>query len=863
MKHRISIVQTLCRLQSIALVAVAMFIPFATSATTVKALSFAIYESNGSGDKTPIRNYMVENGIDFGAFDFAKSSGYFINSDFPAGVENFKAVWYSQATSNSKCFIYDSNKYELVDDPATNKPSGTTAQHMAAAFRDEYGDTNVLVSLRGSYSVSNVKNYLDGIASRYPGGRIIVTYNERVGTSNSETLNASLTDSSSGPGMICLGSTSVDDTSVGGVYMYPADAPAYYSVDLVPKSIGTVYNGTLATLEFPTKYKVIFNDWNGTALQTNVVISGGVVTPPIPVREGYTFLGWDHPDSDFGCVLGSFTATALYDTPTLIVSGDPENLGTADPAYGITTTVAADDSFTASVTLPAVEPDATERLICSGYTHYQITDVPTGAKTVVEEGSASSFQYTHRWLDEIVWHFAPAWLITFSSTEGGSVSVGGESVENAWVRDATTISITATPESGYAFLGWEGDTDGIEDITATNIDLVVTAARSLRATFILSGVADPSVQYVATDGDDEKDGYSTETAKLTIQAAVDTLASSLGYGTVHVAAGTYQITSGIVITNAINVLGETGDPADVIVRNTKMGNQDQVIVFSLNHPDAFVANLTAADSHRYAPTSPYGGNVSIQEAGGTVSNCILRGAVSGGNYTRGAGAWLNSDNALLTHCIITNNSASGSGYQLTAPGGVPIYGGIFVHVERGTVANCLIANNHDSGGTGAASQEKQAWSCGVTLRTSGRLVNCTVVTNEARYTAGVYLYPTSYATNVVVAGCVNRCTWYNGGETPIFTEIGFKGTLANASHCASDGGEALTDNCIAGTAAEFFRSVETRDYRPALASPLVNNGVTYEGIASFDLLGKKRVQGRAPDIGAYESTPRRLTIHIR
>ena len=858
MKHRIGIVQTLGRLRRIALVAAAMSIPFASSATIVKALSFAVNESNTTKDRTPIKTFMATNDVDFGVFEYARADNYFINADFSQNDKNFKVAYYKNGGYDYKYFIYNSDKYELVDEPSTNKSS----HNMAAAFRDEYGDTNVLVSLRGSYSASSVKTYLDGIASRYPGGRIIVTYNELVGTSDSDTLNDSLMDSSSGPGMTCLGRTDVNGTAIGGVYMDPDVAPHSYYVSLVPKSIGTKYNGTLATIEFPSKCRVIFNDWDGTVLQTNIVVVGGAVTPPTPVREGFTFLGWDHPDSDFECVLGSFTATALYDTPTLIVSGDPENLGTADPAYGITTAIVADDSFTASVTLPAVEPDATERIVCSGYTHYQITDVPTGAKTVVEEGDASSFQCTHVRLDEIVWHFARAWLVSVSSTEGGSVSVGGESVENAWVRDATTISITATPESGYTFLGWEGDTDGI-DITAPTIDLVVTAARSLRATFILPGVEDPSVQYVATDGDDEKDGYSTETAKLTIQAAVDTLASSLGYGTVHVAAGTYQITSGIVITNAITVIGETGDPKDVIVRNTKTGNQDQVIVFSLNHPDAFVANLTAEKGHRNAPSSPYGANLSIQEAGGTVSNCVLRGAVSSGNYARGTGAWLNSENALLTHCIITNNSANGFGYQTTAAGGHAVYAGIFVHVEKGTVANCLIASNKDASTSGMGGQDKQSWGSGVTARNGGRILNCTVVTNEAPWTGGIYLYADSYATNVVVAGCVCTCRYPDADNNPKWTDIGFKGTLANASHCASDGGEALTDNCIAGSAAEFFRSMETRDYRPALASPLVNNGVTYDGVASFDLLGKKRVQGRAPDIGAYENAPRRLTIHIR
>jgi hypothetical protein len=43
----------------------------------------------------------------------------------------------------------------------------------------------------------------------------------------------------------------------------------------------------------------------------------------------------------------------------------------------------------------------------------------------------------------------------------------------------------------------------------------------------------------------------------------------------------------------------------------------------------------------------------------------------------------------------------------------------------------------------------------------------------------------------------------------------------------------------------------------------VNKGVRYDGIAAFDLLGKKRVQGRAPDIGCYETMPSGLSVVIR
>ncbi len=835
--------------------AVLLAAPAANAA--VKALSFAINEVNSSADKQPIRDYMGQNGVDFGVFDTAKASNYFINADFVSEGRNFAVSYYKNANVDFKFVIYDSDKYTLVNVPEDDKSSN----HIVGVFEDEYGDRFALISLRGSYSATSVKNYLDGIAAKYPTAKLIVTYNERVGNTSAETLNASLTTDSSGPQMTCLGRTSADETSVGGVYLYPADVPASYSVSLVPKSIGTKYNGTLATIGFPAKCTVVFNDWDGTGLQTNIVLAGQSVTPPVPPeRAGYTFTGWDHPASDFASVPASFTATAQYaeNTAWLLVSGDPEQIGTADPAYGTTPT---NGSFTASVTATNFLESSVERWVCTGYTHYEITDVATGAKTVAQEGSTASFAYTHVLHDELAWHFTNEWLVTASATAGGSVSA-----TETWVRNGDTLALVATPDEGWEFLGWRGDTNGLADVSSASIAPVVTAPRTLRAAFTPVG-ADASVQYVATTGDDANDGYSSESPKLTIQAAVDTLADAAGHGTVHVAPGLYQAQSSqstavgngataiVAIADPIAVVGDTGRPEDVIVRNTSTFNQAQAIVLYLSHPRAFVANLTAENGHRMQPDVLYGCNVAIDAAGGTVSNCVVRGANSIGNYARGAGAWLNSDDAFLTHCVVTNNTASGSGYQYTE--GI----GIFVHVARGTVANCLIANNHDSGGTATHTNEKQDWSNGVAVD-HGALINCTVATNEARHAAGVYLHPNGYATNVVVAGCVNHCTFYVNGE-PKFTDVGFSGTIANASHCASDGGEALDETCVAGTMETFFRDVAALDYRPRMDSPLVDKGVAYAGIAAIDLLGNKRVVSRAPDIGCYENPPVGLVIVIK
>jgi hypothetical protein len=543
---------------------------------------------------------------------------------------------------------------------------------------------------------------------------------------------------------------------------------------------------------------------------------------------------------------------AVSDAASLIVFGDPANYGTADPGYGTTTAVTAGGSFTASVSATNLMASGIERWICTGYTHYEITDVVLGTRTVVQAGNSASFAYTHVGQDALAWHFTNEWLVAVSATEGGSVSAA-----EAWVLNGDSVTLTATPETGYDFFGWSGDTDGIADPTAATIVPSVTAARSLVASFVPTGaVAD--VQYVASTGNDENNGYFESSPKLTVQAAIDTLAFAPGYGTVHVAPGTYVYAGTVTITNAIAVLGPADGPGSAILRAGNVANNQNRITLLLNHAGALAANLAVENGHRYGPQSgPYGGNVAIEAAGGTVSNCVIRNATWGGNYARGAGAWLNSDAAVLTHCIVTNNSASGSGYQTTDGG----YGGLFVHVERGTVDNCLIANNRDSGSSTPVEQEKQSWCCGVTIA-NGRILNSSVVTNEARYTGGVYLYPNGRATNVVVAGCVNRCSYFDGDGNPKFSDVGFKGTLANASHCASDGGEALDDTCVAGTMQTFFRDAAVRDYRPRTESPLVDKGVAYAGIAAVDLLGRPRAQGR-PDIGCYENSARGTLIVVK
>ena len=116
--------------------------------------------------------------------------------------------------------------------------------------------------------------------------------------------------------------------------------------------------------------------------------------------------------------------------------------------------------------------------------------------------------------------------------------------------------------------------------------------------------------------------------------------------------------------------------------------------------------------------------------------------------------------------------------------------------------------------------------------------------------------------DVLAIAVVSAATLYVNGE-PKFTDVGFSGTIANASHCASDGGEALDKTCVAGTVSTFFRDHAARDWRPKTGGVLVDAGVLYGGIEAFDLRGDRRVQNGRPDIGCYENPPLCTVIVVK
>ena len=94
------------------------------------------------------------------------------------------------------------------------------------------------------------------------------------------------------------------------------------------------------------------------------------------------------------------------------------------------------------------------------------------------------------------------------------------------------------------------------------------------------------------------------------------------------------------------------------------------------------------------------------------------------------------------------------------------------------------------------------------------------------------------------------------------------GRPANFLNGATDAdiaGLGFPEGTVTGTAESFFKDYANGDYTPASGGPLYNAGANYdyEGMASVDLAGRKRLNGSKIDIGCYEAMSTPLMIIVR
>ena len=526
----------------------------------------------------------------------------------------------------------------------------------------------------------------------------------------------------------------------------------------------------------------------------------------------------------------------------LSVSGTPQNWGTVIPAYGINSGLSLGDTVECSAV--GAETEST-KTIPIGYSLYSVaTD---DSKTLVAESDATFFTYTHgSYAGDLVWHWAQSNRVSVAAAANGSVSEGG------WVGYGESFSLTAVPNTGYKFCRWIGDTIGVDIRSASAVIPSVTAPRSIVAEFIEENT-DMTVQYVSPDGDDSNAGYLATAPKKTIAAAVKTLAStaaaSTQRGTVRVAPGLYPISTPIVVTNAISVIGDDPDPSRTVVSNTigagdKRGNQR---IFTVNHADALVANLTMQEGSVWGDWIG-GGNFLVDTAGGTVSNCLVEaGHVQWGGHCGGGGGRLAA--GLVTHTVFRRNyTTTGS----SPHGDGPYRAGVLMLMGVARAENCLIADN-----------PQRAAVTLVRLDGNATMRNCTIVdsslpaTNDQCKVFTAIRINSANATvvNTVVAGVTNKI---DGAACPP------TGSVTKFLNGAFDGDVTeLPVGTVTGTAATFFKDYGSGDYRPKTGGVLVNKGQNYEPTPAKDLGGNKRLIGSKIDIGCYEANAAELCIRVR
>ena len=379
----------------------------------------------------------------------------------------------------------------------------------------------------------------------------------------------------------------------------------------------------------------------------------------------------------------------------------------------------------------------------------------------------------------------------------------------------------------------------------------------------LNAAAD-NVAYLATTGNDDTGTVNNEWRPYkTLQVAIAALGTA--GGTVSVNHGTYAFTTAeapaelqgnvytagascIIITNAIEIVGATGNPVDVIFKRDSAAGSARV--FMLDHPDAKLRYVTVQDG-KFTDGIRNGGNVLIGYNGGTVEDCILKNGDAGNaNNTNIGGGNIAMMTGLCTRCVITDGKLS-----FYRPIGLNVMAAGYSVVE-----NCLIANGVCNS-THEAAQDEGA----VALKDNAKLINCTVVNNFANRFSGVnILSGTARAINCVIYGNTVR---YESDARGNANDGWANGVSKNNSNlgcyinCGTDLDTTrysqLNATCFTVSAGDFVDAAD-ENWTPHLNAVTRDAGSDYAtsgAVSATDLAGNARVAGSSVDVGCYELQP--------
>ena len=336
----------------------------------------------------------------------------------------------------------------------------------------------------------------------------------------------------------------------------------------------------------------------------------------------------------------------------------------------------------------------------------------------------------------------------------------------------------------------------------------------------------------------------------------DAMSFATGGATIHVAPGRYAIATPVAVNKAIRIVGDDSDPSRVIVSNTAnagSGNGNHR-VFTLNHANALVANLTMQNGMSWGSS---GSSFQIGSNGGTVSNCVVEAGLTKGNSAHSGGAVLNAGcvtHSVFRKCMIGSNTSSDDSHK-NLPAVLNLSG-------NSLAENCLFTDN---------TQDKSKALVLIRINDTSTIRNCTIAdtglgsTNGACTVFSSLLINSANATaqNVVIAGVTNLID--GAACRPSGTVSRF---LNGATDADISGISDFPADTIVGTPEQFFRDYASSDYRlkyqPKTGGPLADAGADYEPMALYDLSGeRKRKIGGHVDIGCYEGNAASMVIIVK